>query len=161
MDEHLQLLIEHQRILGEFDPNKVSGLNPEWFWDRWIDLIDFRGDLQIRATNVILGRKVTIITASHIINTGVPGGWSPKRVWIEKDTYIGSRAILFNCHIGEGAVVACGACVRDLVVPPHTLVEGNPAKIIGEFKNGLWRRTIPGEWNTPYFNNHLDDAVLG
>ena len=140
MIDYLQLLIDNRMILGEFDHTKVAGLTPQWFYDRWIDMIDFRGDLQIKSQVVILGRKVTIITASHIINTGTPGGWSPKRVWIEENTYIGSRAILYNCSIEHHAVVACGAVVRDMVVPPYTMVEGNPAKIVGEFKNGCWRR---------------------
>jgi hypothetical protein len=140
MDEYLKLLIENQRILGEFDSSKVSGLTPQWFWDRWVDLLDFRGDLQIRGTNVVLGRKVTMITASHIMNTGKAGEWSPKFVWIEKDTYIGSRAILYNCHIQEGVAVACGAVVRDMIVPDHTMIEGNPAKIVGEWNGKVWRR---------------------
>ena len=139
-EDYLQLLIENQRLLGQFDASKVSGLTPQWFWDRWVDLIDFRGDFQMRATNVVLGRKVCIITASHIMNSGKAEGWSPKFVWIEQDTYIGSRALLYNCHIQQGAAVACGAVVRDMVVPAFTMVEGNPAKIVGEFKNGVWRR---------------------
>ena len=139
-EDYLQLLIENQRLLGQFDASKVSGLTPQWFWDRWVDLIDFRGDFQMRATNVVLGRKVCIITASHVMNTGKAEGAAYKFVWIEKDTYIGSRALLYNCHIQQGAVVACGAVVRDMVVPPFTMVEGNPAKIVGEFKNGAWRR---------------------
>lgn len=144
IDPALLYLIEHERILGEFDPSKVSGLTPEWFVDRWIDLLDFRGDLQIRGRNVVLGRKVTIITASHILNTGDYTGWSKKRVWIEDKCYIGSRAILFNCHLGEGAVVACGAVVRDLVVPAYTMVEGNPARVIGAYNGKVWRR-VDGE----------------
>jgi hypothetical protein len=141
MDEYLQRLIDNQRILGDFDASKVSGLDPKWFWDRWIDLIDFRGDLQIRGTNVVLGCKVAMITASHIIsNAGSYVPWSKKFVWIETDTYIGSRALLFNCHIQRGAVVACGAVVRDLVVPEFTMVEGNPAKIVGEWNGKVWRR---------------------
>lgn len=105
--DYLQLLIDNQRLLGEFDAEKVSGLTPKWFWERWVDLLDFRGDLQIRGMNVVLGRKVSIITASHIISTGGEyTHWSPKYVWIKKNTYIGSRAILYNCCIEEGAVVA-------------------------------------------------------
>lgn len=137
---YLKLLVDNRCLLGEFDPSKVSNLTPQWFWDRWIDVLDFRGDLQIRSQIVVLGRKVTIITASHIMNAGVAGGWSPKRVWIEEKTYIGSRALLYNCHIQEGAVVACGAVVRDLVVPSYTIVEGNPAKIIGEWNGKVWKR---------------------
>lgn len=140
MDEYLQLLIENQRILGEFDSAKVSGLMPKWFWDRWVDLIDFRGDFQMRATDIVLGRKVCIITASHIINSGEIGGFSPKYVWIENGAYIGSRALLYNCYIQEGAVVACGSVVRDMIVPVRTMVEGNPARIIGKWNGKVWRK---------------------
>ena len=140
MTDYLQLLIENQRILGEYDPSKVSDLSPQWFWDRWIDLIDFRGNLQIRTKNLVLGRKVCIITASHIISSGAAEGWSKKRVWIEDNVYIGSRSLLYNCHIHNNAVVACGSVVRDMVVPPFTMVEGNPARICEKFENGLWRR---------------------
>lgn len=139
-EDYLKLLIDNQRIMGEFDSSKVSGLTPEWFWDRWIDLIDFRGDFQIRGTNIVLGRKVCIITASHNINTGKAEEWLPKFVWIEKDTYIGSRALLYNCHIQQGAVVACGAVVRNMVVPSFTIVEGNPAKVVKEWNGKVWRR---------------------
>jgi len=158
MIDYLQLLKQERMILGEYDASKVSGLSPQWFYDRWIDLIDFRGDLQIRSQVVTLGRKVTIITASHIISTGTVGDWSPKMVWIERDTYIGSRAILYNCHIEHNAVVACGAVVRDMVVPPYTYVEGNPAKVVGEFKNGVWRRVtdIP---QIPTAEPHPPDAL--
>lgn len=143
MTDYLQLLTDNQRILGIFDSSKVSGLTPEWFWDRWIDLIDFRGDLQIRSTNIVLGRKVCIITASHIISTGSYVPWSKKYVWIEGNTYIGSRALLYDCYIQEGVVVGCGAVVKSMVVPPYTMVEGNPAKIVGEYNGKVWRRTSP------------------
>jgi len=140
MDPYLQLLIDNQRILGVYNPAKVSGLSPQWFWDRWIDLIDFRGNLQIRTKNLVLGRKVCIITASHIISSGATGGWSKKRVWIEDNVYIGSRSLLYNCVIRNNAVVACGSVVRDMIVPPFTMVEGNPARICGTFEDGMWRR---------------------
>lgn len=138
--DYLQLLKDNQRLLGEFDTTKVSGLSPQWFWDRWIDLLDFRGDLQIRGNNIVLGRKVSIVTASHIISTGHYTSWSPKYVWIEKDTYIGSRAILYNCHIMEGGVVAIGSVVSNMTVFPYTMVAGNPAIEVGVFRNGVWRR---------------------
>ena len=151
-EDYLQLLIENQRILGIFDPSKVSGLTPQWFWDRWIDLIDFRGNLQIRTTNLVLGRKVCIITASHIISSGSAEGWSKKCVWIHDNVYIGSRALLYNCHIMNNAVVACGAVVRDMIVPAFTMVEGNPARICGKFENGMWRRVETSHVTHEYLN---------
>jgi hypothetical protein len=141
MDENLRYLIDNDKILGEYDAAKVSGLPPEWFRTRWIDVIDFRGDLQIRSQNSLFGRHIRILTASHSIVRGTPSpGMVKKRVWIEKDTFIGSYALLYNCHIRTGAVVSCGSVVSNMIIPAHTLVEGNPARIIGHFENGLWKR---------------------
>jgi acetyltransferase-like isoleucine patch superfamily enzyme len=51
-------------------------------------------------------------------------------VVIEDDVWIATNAmILKNVHIGKGAVVAAGAVVtRD--VPSHTVVAGNPARVV-------------------------------
>lgn len=140
-DEVLQLLITNRMFLGDYDPDKVSGLTPQWFWDRRVDLIDFRGDLQIRSKqNCALGFRVRIITASHDFTTGYLGEHVNKYVWIDPNTFIGSFALLYNCHIQEGVVVAAGAVVRNMIVPPHTMVEGNPARIVKEFIDGKWIR---------------------
>lgn len=57
-----------------------------------------------------------------------------KAVTIKDRVWIGCRAIILKgVTIGEGAVVAAGSVVtRD--VPSHTLVAGNPAKVIKEVK---------------------------
>ncbi len=51
-------------------------------------------------------------------------------VVIEDDAWIATNAmILKNVHIGKGAVIAAGAVVtRD--VPSHTVVAGNPARVV-------------------------------
>jgi len=140
-DDYLQLLIDNGRILGEYDSRKVSGLDPQWFWDRRIDLIDFRGDLQIRSNlNCAFGFRVKILTASHDFSTGYLGQHVDKYVWIDPNTFIGSFALLYNCHIQEGAVVACGAVVRNMIVPRHAMVEGNPARVVKMFVDGKWER---------------------
>ena len=139
--EVFQYLYDHWHFIGEYDAAKVSGLTPEWFHERQFDLVDFRGDLQIRSNNTCaFGRRVRILTASHDFSTGYLGQHVDKYVWIDPNTFIGSFALLYNCHIQEGAVVACGAVVRNMIVPPHTMVEGNPARIIKEFKDGKWIR---------------------
>jgi hypothetical protein len=141
--DFLKALVDNHQIIGDWDTDKVSGLTPEWFYKRWIDILDFRGDLQIRGLNIVLGRKVAIITASHDIRSGIPSADALlKKVWIEKNTYIGARSILYNCHIMEGAIVACGAVVRNMDVPPYSIVEGNPARVIKTFKGGEWVKCL-------------------
>lgn len=51
---------------------------------------------------------------------------------IDDDVWLGGAAIVTDgVHIGRGAVVAAGAVVtRD--VPPHTVVAGNPARVVRE-----------------------------
>jgi acetyltransferase-like isoleucine patch superfamily enzyme len=57
---------------------------------------------------------------------------------IEDDVWIGCRSIVIKgVRIGEGAIVSAGSMVvKD--VPPHTLVGGNPARILRE--NAVWER---------------------
>ena len=132
------------KILGDYDTNKVSGLHPDWFLTCRISLIDFRGDLQIRsAMNITFGFHVTILTASHDFSQGSLGEMILKKVWIDEGAFIGSNALLYNCHIGQCAVVAAGAVVRNIKVPPHCMVEGNPATVTKVFKDG--------QWVAPYF----------
>ena len=51
-------------------------------------------------------------------------------VVIDDDAFIGARSIILKgVNIGQGAVVGAGSVVtKD--VPPHTIVAGNPAKIV-------------------------------
>ena len=132
---------DNRMLLGEFDEEKVSGLTPQWFWDRRFDMIDFRGDLQIRsAMNITFGFRVGIITASHEFRRGYIGEVEIKRCWIDEHVFVGSYALLYNCHLQHNALVACGAVVRNMVVPPYCYVEGNPAVITREYIRGRWRR---------------------
>lgn len=55
-------------------------------------------------------------------------------ITIKKNAFIGARSIILKgVTIGEGAVVGAGSVVsKD--VPPHTVVCGNPAKIVKSLK---------------------------
>jgi acetyltransferase-like isoleucine patch superfamily enzyme len=88
---------------------------------------------------VIIARDVKIMdtdTHSILLQTGEVAN-PPQEVIIENHVWIGMNAIVLKgVHIGEGAVVAAGAVVtKD--VPPHTLVAGNPARVIRE--NVIWK----------------------
>ena len=70
---------------------------------------------------------------AHYIN----GDNKTKAVIIENHVWIGTRVtVLSGVTIGEGAVIAAGSVVtKD--VPAHTLVGGNPAKVLKE--NVEWK----------------------
>ena len=68
-----------------------------------------------------------------------------KSVWIEDGAWIGDNAtILKGVRVGRGAVVATHAVVtKD--VPPHTVVAGNPARVVKELNpsKGQWNQLSP------------------
>lgn len=82
--------------------------------------------------NVTFGPGVTIITGTHELSDPChrAGSLLPRPVVIEDGVWLCLGAIILpGVTVGKGAVVAAGAIVtRD--VPPHTLVGGNPARVI-------------------------------
>lgn len=80
--------------------------------------------------HVVVGDNVTILTASHNIDSLE---WELKSYGVEIDDYVWmatGATILPSCrHIGRGAVVgAKSVVVKD--IPPMAVVSGNPAKVI-------------------------------
>ncbi len=54
-----------------------------------------------------------------------------KDVIIEEDVGLGTRVTLLNgVVVGRGAIIGSGSVVRSLV-PPYSIIAGNPAKVIG------------------------------
>ena len=53
---------------------------------------------------------------------------------VEDDCLVGMGSILLdNCHIGSGSIVGAGAVVTvGKVIPPNSLVLGNPARVVKE-----------------------------
>jgi acetyltransferase-like isoleucine patch superfamily enzyme len=80
--------------------------------------------------NCLISWDVVIIDDDHHDRMGVARRIAP--VVIGDGAWIGCRAIVLKgVTIGEGALVAANAVVtRD--VPPHTLVAGQPARVIRE-----------------------------
>lgn len=58
--------------------------------------------------------------------------------------FIGAFSILYNCTIGEGAIVAAGSVVRSQNVEPWMMVAGNPAVPIKKFNHatGQWEAIV-------------------
>lgn len=85
---------------------------------------------------VFVGHGVTFINDSYPRATTGSGGlqteadWKVEPTLVKRGATIGSGAtVLSNVTIGEKSIVGAGSVVtKD--VPPHTIVAGNPAKIV-------------------------------
>jgi acetyltransferase-like isoleucine patch superfamily enzyme len=86
--------------------------------------------------NVFIGHGVTFINDSYPRATAADGqlqteaDWKVETTRVEKGASIGSGAtILANVVIGQKAMVGAGSVVTKNV-PPHSVVAGNPAKVL-------------------------------
>ncbi|MGA1867995.1 MAG: ACP S-malonyltransferase [bacterium] len=103
--------------------------------------IEIGNEVTVVSTHIVSFKKVTIGNrvilgwGSRIIDNDMhPVDWSyptvAREVIIEDNAWIGTKAtILKGVKIGNGAVVGANSVVVSNV-PPHTLVMGNPAKMI-------------------------------
>lgn len=85
--------------------------------------------------NVFIGHSVTFINDSYPRATTdgklqTEADWKVEPTVVKKGASIGSGStILCNVSIGENAIVGAGSVVtKD--VPPHSIVAGNPAKLL-------------------------------
>ncbi len=112
----------------------------------WFNSV-LRGDLA--SIEVGDGTNIQDLTTIHIQGTSERGGGRPPRhtrigsnvtvghncvihgCTIEDDCLIGMQAVVMNAAvIGRGSIVGAGAVVlEEMVVPPYSLVVGNPAKV--------------------------------
>jgi acetyltransferase-like isoleucine patch superfamily enzyme len=128
--------------------------------------LDCRGHLRIEP-NTRWGYGVKVITATHnqdLMRDERPFPEMVKReVWVKRLAWIASFSLLYNCEIGIGALIGCGAVVKGVVVPAWRWVEGNPAMIVGSYdqarekwvrgtaydlprKRGITRKQWDPEW---------------
>ncbi len=115
-------------VMATFDAKKLG--HEEVYFAIRQTWLDNRGPLLIDATANV-GFECMFLTASHDMRGG---GYSvpvvARPITVKAHAWVCSRAILYNCTIEEGAVVAVGAVVRNVIVPKLCVVEGNPARII-------------------------------
>jgi len=126
-------------IMGELPPTVGRTLS---YFDIRHTWLDCRGTLEIHKGSH-WGFFVCVITYSHEIQQGVDannktniGKVCDRPVIVKNHAWIGSGALLYNCVIGEGAVVAIGSVVRSCEVAPRVIVAGNPAKVIARWDDG-------------------------
>ena len=126
----------------------ILSMGADWYWPDTIGLskhyfaerfgwIDTRGPITI-AGDSFWGFFVTVITTSHRAEIGPIGPMVPRPVTVGSKAWIGSHSFLYNCTIGEGAIVAAGTVVRSCTVAPYVMIAGNPAKVIARWEDGQW-----------------------
>jgi acetyltransferase-like isoleucine patch superfamily enzyme len=90
--------------------------------------------------DVFVGHNATFINDKYPQATSVGGGlatetdWTVRPTLVKRGASIGSSVtILCDITIGEGAIVGAGSVVtKD--VPAHTVVAGNPARVLRRMK---------------------------
>lgn len=95
------------------------------------NFVNKRGSLTI-GDRASIAPRVTLILSSHSNASSASKHVThhDNTITIGNDAWIGAGAIIMNgVTIGDGAIIGCGSVViRD--VEPHTVVAGNPAKVI-------------------------------
>jgi acetyltransferase-like isoleucine patch superfamily enzyme len=131
-------------ILGDIRTQPNCGLPQSYFEGRDCFLDCREPDMLHISGDANIGWENHLITQTHDITPGNFGRLFGRRITIGAKAFVTSFCTLFNCTIGEGAVVATGSVVRSMIVPAWTMVEGNPAKIIKKynFETCKWERVL-------------------
>jgi acetyltransferase-like isoleucine patch superfamily enzyme len=85
--------------------------------------------------NALLGQKVSLIAANHVLDNKAPYRdlpWDEEKtdVILEENVWIGTGAIILpGCTVGRNSVVAAGSVVTKSI-PPNQLWAGVPAKLL-------------------------------
>jgi acetyltransferase-like isoleucine patch superfamily enzyme len=97
------------------------------------------GDYALIAHEVVLADSA--VATPPIFSKGgpIPEPDEPAKmpsIAIGPNVWIGTRAVLLSgASIGEGAIIGAAAVV-DFIVPPYSVVVGNPAKIVSTIRRG-------------------------
>lgn len=126
-------------ILGNLADQPRCAKTADYFLERdcWVDARP--KDCLVIPAAANLGWCVTLITLSHNTRPGYFGDLVSRPIILEPECFIAAFALLYNCTIGAGSIVACGSVVRSQIVPPWTMVEGNPARPFRKLVEGDWR----------------------
>ncbi len=82
-------------------------------------------------SDVVLGERIVVGAGARLIAPKHLVPAEESSLVIRDDVVIGPGALIAGAHsIGSGAQIAPGAVVRS-DVPPHAIVEGNPARVVG------------------------------
>lgn len=117
------------------------------------------------ATGVVIGETAVVGNRVSLMQ-GVTLGGSGKEIGdrhpkVAQGALIGASAtILGNIKIGEGAMIAAGSLVlKD--VPPHSMVAGIPARLIGHVHEQDPSLTMKHDATKDYFEHAMDGQSTG
>lgn len=129
-------------ILGDFRTQPNCGLSQRYFEERDCFLDCREPNMLHISPDANIGYENHLIVQTHDIQPGMFGRVFGRLIIIHAKAFITSFCTLFNCEIGEGAIVATGSVVRNMKIAPWTLVEGNPARVIKKynFETTKWER---------------------
>lgn len=124
-------------ILGD-EPQPHCFLSKDYFISRdiWVDYRE--PDMLWISQEANIGWDAKLVTQGHDTQPGQFGKLTARKIIIEKNAFIGAFSVLYNCSIGENAIVAVGSVVRSQIVEPFTMVAGNPAVVIKKYRMGKW-----------------------
>jgi acetyltransferase-like isoleucine patch superfamily enzyme len=82
------------------------------------------------ADDVFIGHGVMFVNDLYPISNDPD--WKLKRTQVERGVSVGNNATILPVVIGKGSLVGAGSVVtKD--IPPHTVVAGNPAKVLRKY----------------------------
>ena len=126
-----KLLLLPARLLHAF-AGLVSGIELPWRTTIMPGLALTHGRGIVVNVNTIIGSNVTLfhgVTLGQRDSISRDGTRTSSYPIIEDDVWIGPHAIIVGVKIGKGSRIAGGAYVF-VDVPPHSVVVGNPGKIV-------------------------------
>ena len=90
----------------------------------------------VMGDDVLLGPDVKIWSSNHVFKDPmVPvleQGYEEKKVIIGNNVWIGANCFIMpGAEIGNGCIVSAGSVVGKKVIPPYSILAGNPARKIG------------------------------
>jgi acetyltransferase-like isoleucine patch superfamily enzyme len=102
--------------------------------------INARGSRVVIGDNCDIASFVSINVAdSHKKCIGLADENERKPITIENNVFIGSHCFVKGgAHIGHHSVIAAGTIVEGVVIPPYSVISGNPMKV----KKGYYKRKL-------------------
>jgi len=132
-------------LTGEFDLKEGAEVSAQKLWCTWPPLVAAKGG-KITIGDCGLADTVIYNTDYHPIYDYNGNRINPdKDVVIEDNVWVGRKTtILKGVTVGNGSILGFG-CIVNKDVPPHSIVAGQPAKVVKE--NVVW--AISEKHNVP------------